>query len=232
MKGLFFFAITLVSLSGFAADNEKLIISEKLGNIPKGGYWIKYDLSQDPVSTSNIRVELTGNYCGPTFVGSVNYTSVENQSFWQNAQKTNKGTWELKGGMLYKLNVLINQPKFKYADCTLQIFASTLLGNSSGDETFIGVIEYQGGYNPNLLLPIYPARKVKSYRVSVPDFCKGVEILETGVTIEGTYEKAKVMDKALNTFSVNDGHGLVVGGIELKMNGPMMTCTIPIFIRE
>lgn len=224
-------ALALVATSfAVADDNETLIAQEKLYNMPKGSFWFAYDFSKEPVSTGAVRVELSGNYCGPTYIGSVLYTSEKDQKSWSSSANS-KGMWQIKEKSVYQLRVLIQQPKFKVADCTIKVFASTLVGGTN-DESFIGVLEYAGGYDPNLMIPIYPARKVKSFRISVPEYCTGIDILEAGVAVEGLFEKAKMIDKSLNTYSVNDGHGLVVGGIAMKLNGPAKSCTIPVFIKE
>jgi len=231
MKALLLLSVTALFCAGaIGADNEVMITQEKLFNIPIGNFWVDYDVQNQKVSSSLIRTELTGNFCGPTSVAAVSYINKENGN-WIGAKKNSKGLWMVEGDQIRRINVLINQPKVKWADCTLRMYVSTLVGSSS-EETFIGVIEYQGGYDPNLTLPIYPARMVKSFRIAIPEFCTGVQILESGVSIEGIFEKSKIMDKGTNTYSVNDGHGLVVSGISMKINGPDKACTIPMFIKE
>lgn len=231
MRKLFFVLCTVLSLQSFAADNDKLIVTEKLMNIYKGGYWLAYNFTQQPVSTNNLRIELTGNYCGPTYIGGAVYVNDANQTIWSNATKNSKGTWDIKGNSLYRLRVFMEQPKFKIADCTISIYASNLVGGPN-DETFVGVLDYQGGYQPNLAIPIYPAKKIKSFRVAIPEFCAGVDVLEAGVMMENVYEKGIVLDKSVNSFTVNGGHGLIISSIAMKLNGPAPHCTIPIFVKE
>lgn len=213
------------------ADNEKLIIEQNLVKLPKGSYWIGYDFSDNPIMTSAVRIELAGDFCGPTNIGGLIYTYAEDQVSWSNAQKNTKGQWEISNNAIRTMRILMNQPNFKTADCRFRVYASTLMGSGS-EETFIGVLEYKGGYDPNLMLPIYPARKVKGFRIAVPSFCTGVDVLEAGVNVEGMFEKAKMLDKGALSYAVNDGHGLVVSGISMKINGPDKACTVPIFVTE
>ena len=138
MRKLLLLVSSVLSFCSFAAENEKLIATEKLNNIYKGGYWLAYDFVKEPVPTNNLRIELTGNYCGPTYVGGAVYLNDSTQTVWGQASKNSKGTWDLKGHSLYKLRVYMEQPKFKVADCTIAIYASSLVGGPN-DETFIGV---------------------------------------------------------------------------------------------
>ena len=230
MKAFIVVALAL-AFSAVSFADESLIAQEKITNIPKGSFWLGYNFSSEPVATGGIRIELSGNYCGPTWVGSVAYTSTKDQANWSSASKNSKGLWPIKENSIHQLKVLINQPKFKVADCAIKIYATDLVA-SSNEDTFIGVIEYAGGYDPNLMIPLYPARMVKSFRVAVPEYCMGIDVLEAGVQVEGLFEKGKMLDKNMHTYAVNEGHGLVVGGIAMKLNGPVKPCTIPIFIKE
>lgn len=229
--GLFLFS----SVSLIAAENELLIGSQNIYNLPKGGVYVGFDYKSAPVATDKIRVSLSGAYCAPTYVAGILYTSVVDQAAWSSASKNAMGGWDIAGKNIYLMRVLINQPKLKFADCLLEVFANKLVGAGPGgaEETFVGVLDYQGGYDPNLMIPIYPARKVKGYRIAIPAYCTGIEVLESGVTMESTYEKSKLLDKGTNSYAVNDGHGLIISGINMKLNGPAeKNCTIPIYIKE
>lgn len=148
---------------------------------------------------------------------------------WQRATLS-KGYHHYEGGAFDGIRFEIDQPYYSSLTCRWKVYAGA--GVSSGEDTLLGAIEYPGGFAQNLEIAV-PAKKITHFRLAVPKFCQAVEILEASTVTEGVKDKAKLINKESNLYSVNDASGLRISKILITANGPLQSaCQIPVFIQE
>ena len=98
-----------------------------------------------------------------------------------------------------------------------------------GAGVLAGGAEYNGGFAQNLEVAISAAQRVRGFRLSVPEFCRGLEILEAGTVTEGVFEPASVVDARKNIFKVANG-AVRSSLVRFTINGPFDSrCFIPLY---
>lgn len=107
-------------------------------------------------------------------------------------------------------------------------------GVQTGDGELIAVVSYKGGFQQNLMGDVKTKSLVKYFRVDVPAFCGGVEVLEAATVSEGVKDAAKrVGDPKALVFQVAGGSPMRLGSVVLSLNGPEgVACSIPVYARE
>ncbi len=162
------------------------------------------------------------------------YVRVAGTNHWQPTTYTG-GYDYYKGGAIEGLRFEINNPYVLGLVCTWKIYANTGLSSPPPvltQETLLGALSYPGGFVQNLEIAV-PSKMVTHFRMAVPAFCQGVEILEASTVTEGVKDKAKLLNKEANLFTVNEESGSRISKIAVTLNGPVATaCQIPIFITE
>ncbi len=116
--------------------------------------------------------------------------------------------------------------KFRLIAAFLLLAPAALLA----EDTFLGVIDYRGGFQKDTTLHVAATEITSHFRVAIPTFCAGVEILEAGTMTEGVRDPALLVDKGTWTFAVNNGTPQRIGAVVLTLNGPTTAaCSIPIY---
>lgn len=96
-----------------------------------------------------------------------------------------------------------------------------------------GVVDYKGGFLRETVVKTEPGEFVKLFRVAIPAFCKGAEVLEASVSVSGKKDEAKLLDKSTLTYTVNGGAGQRIDSILLSFNGPSdVACSVPVYLVE
>jgi hypothetical protein len=131
----------------------------------------------------------------------------------------------------------IDQPYLATQTCEFNVFG--VVGSPSptdpdnndvwGAGVLAGGVEYSGGFAQNLEVAISAAERVRGFRLSIPEFCKGLEILEAGTVTEGVFEPASVVDARKNIFKVANG-AVRSSLVRFTINGPFDSrCFIPLY---
>jgi hypothetical protein len=131
----------------------------------------------------------------------------------------------------------IDQPYLLSQTCEFNVFG-LVTSPSPGDPdnndiwgagVLAGGAEYNGGFAQNLEVAISAAQRVRGFRLSVPEFCKDLEILEAGTVTEGVFEPATVVDVRKNIFKVANG-AVRSSLVRFTINGPFDSrCFIPLY---
>lgn len=111
------------------------------------------------------------------------------------------------------------------------LFAAAASHAETRGETLAGVLEYKGGFARDLVVKTAPGEFVKYFRIAVPSFCKGADVLETYTSVQGQKDQATMHEKSSLTFAVNGGNGQRIDSILVTLNGPSdAACTVPVYL--
>lgn len=138
-----------------------------------------------------------------------------------------------QGGAIDGMRFEISQPYHKSMTCTWKIYADQGMSvDPQGKEELVGALNYAGGFAHDVEFLLNPARVVTQFRLAVPQFCSGVELLEANTMTEGVKDKAQLIDKGQNVYSVNQGNGARISKILVSANGPAAKpCQIPVYVK-
>lgn len=120
-----------------------------------------------------------------------------------------------------------------FADSAMGVEASeaspaTLLASG---EHLLGAIAYAGGFQTKVEMKLQQPEIVRRFRLAIPSYCEGVDILEAGTVSEGVQDVADAVGTPNGgVFSVNKGAGQRISAVFASLNGPTgKTCQIPVF---
>ncbi len=129
----------------------------------------------------------------------------------------------------------IDQPYFVSQTCEFNVSgAETGPGRPDDNDIWgAGVLaggsEYTGGFARNLEVAISAEQRIRGFRLSIPEFCKDLEILEAGTVTEGIFDPATVVDARKNIFKVAGG-SVRSSMVRFSINGPFDSrCFIPVY---
>lgn len=180
------------------------------------------------------RVSLEGEpACSYASVEQIRYTSMPYQPNWQYMTLRNDGTWTYNAVQPYFFAFRLRQTAFlNTLSCTIAI--TLLKAGPTPDETLANsFIIYTGGYAPRDHLHLNGTVAMRSFRVQIPTYCKGVEILKAEIIQNGTYYTATKDAPGSNVFTVNGGALTNVDDIALSLNGPSdPSCVIKVYTRK
>lgn len=98
-----------------------------------------------------------------------------------------------------------------------------------GTGVLSGGAEYTGGFATGLEVNISAATRIKGFRLAIPEFCQGVEVLEAGTVTEGNFDPATLVDAEKNLYQVASG-SVRASRIVFSMNGPFdARCFVPVY---
>ncbi len=233
---LVFLVATLASASAYAEDQLLFEQNYLLKNnvVYQTGL---YKVFSGPVKTNKIYLAQSGSPLCDIRVFKVEYTTKLIDFVRSAAPVANAGAvYDIPEGKIYGINIHFFQEKWNNVDCTLRAFVGEGPDidpdppGPGSDEELVGAIEYQGGFDDSATLPLDGSQDVKSFRVAIPSFCDGVEVLEAGTVRNGTYYPATELGNG--HFSVGLLAGKHPSAITLALNGPnSSSCDIPIFVR-
>lgn len=161
------------------------------------------------------------------------FVRVAGTTTWQPTQLL-AGYDYYQGGSIDGLRFEIDQPYFPSMTCTWKIYAEngTAFVEPGQKEELVGALSYTGGFALDVAFPLTPSRVVTEFRLAIPAFCEGVEILEANTVTEGVKDKAQLVDKSENRFAVNQGNGARISNLLISANGPTAkSCQIPIYVK-
>lgn len=99
-----------------------------------------------------------------------------------------------------------------------------------GTGVLTGGAEYLGGFAHNLEVAVSANRRIKGFRLAIPEFCSGAEILEAGTVSEGVFDPATLFDGGKSIYRVIGG-AVRTSTIRFSVNGPFDSrCFIPVYV--
>lgn len=227
-------ALSLTSLSQLAIGGEQQLLSLDYRVTANRPYQTDfYRVQGAPFSTSYVSIQQSGQYCDLRIEG-VQYTRFEGDQANAAFSVGNQAIYKIQAGAVYGINVLFHQETWSYADCTLIVNSHVEGGDgpAQGDETLLGAIRYNGGFNNTLSLPVSGDQAIASIRVDVPTFCHDVDILNVGTVVGNVFHRATVTRDSASVFNVEAGFGRGVQSLSFALNGPTAAaCDIPVFVR-
>jgi len=118
----------------------------------------------------------------------------------------------------------------------LTIFAALAAfsgGTFASQRDLLTVIQYGGGFKQDVMGDVTSKDLVSEFRVAIPAFCQGVEVLEAATYSEGVKDIAVLKDSAKLIYSVRGGTPMRIGKVSLTLNGPASAaCAIPVLVNE
>ena len=136
-----------------------------------------------------------------------------------------------RSGTITRVHLNFELLRYTYVTCNFEISA-VVTSNPPHTDRFIGVLHYNGGFVERLPLDLAPVF-VRQFRVDIPSFCQGVEILEAGTRTEGVFDLASATDDLAHTYHVNGGSGARISQIAVSFNGPPnQSCDVPVYIGQ
>lgn len=101
------------------------------------------------------------------------------------------------------------------------------------NDQLLGALAYTGGFQMRVKLDLAAPQKVARFRLVIPAFCVGVEILESGTVSEGVEDIAPAVRGSKDTFVVNGGAGQRISAVFATFNGPASSqCQIPVLTAD
>jgi hypothetical protein len=98
-----------------------------------------------------------------------------------------------------------------------------------GTGVLSGGVEYAGGFGQNLEVSIPATQRIRGFRLSIPEFCGDLEVLEAGTVTEGIFDPATLVDARKNIYEVAGGT-VRSSVVRFSVNGPFDSrCFIPVF---
>lgn len=102
----------------------------------------------------------------------------------------------------------------------------------AAENHILGVIQYRGGFSKDLPLQLAAPTALRGFKVSAPEFCHDVEILEAAAKSNLDSVAVRRSPTEENTFFIERTHDAdtVVTSLLLTVNGPLTAgCDIPLF---
>lgn len=242
MRSLFAFFFTLFSTISIASEssghllqyageveegNEKLIYTVRLG-VPHGRTVWKDTFPA--TGSSPLRILLNAESSCPTSPYVSVVVRLADTHKWQQTSLKN-GFDFYNGGRIDGIQLHLNQPWYSKISCTFNVYATEGEEPAPANETLVGALGYNGGFEKELAIDITPPTTVKKVRIQVPTFCKQTEVLEVFTVTEGVMDKATLLDKSQNLYSINQGAGSRITKILATLNGPAgSTCELPVYV--
>lgn len=110
-------------------------------------------------------------------------------------------------------------------------FAVFSSGSFAMERDLLTVIQYNGGFKADVTGDVASKEMIAEFRISIPAFCQGVEVLEAATFSEGVKDVATLKDSSKHIYSVRNGNAMRISKISLTLNGPAnATCAIPVFL--
>ena len=153
----------------------------------------------------------------------------EGQRRLETALPDGAGAWRHSGSKLTGIRLNFSNPGYPVL-CTYRLYRPKGGTLPTERETLAGALQYEGGFANRLSMTLPEAKVVQTFRVALPAFCTGVEILEAGTVTEGVFDPATLTQTARNVFTVVGGRQRI-REIVVSLNGPVEArCAIPIFL--
>ncbi len=213
-------------------DSDQLIATIRLNILPGLSNWA--GAFPQPTSANPLRILYQVEPSCPSSPG-VNVSVLHaDTGLWERTKFDGRYDHH-SGGVISGIRFDFSSNYLRSITCTFNIYAS---GNSvtppnppAGEGEIVGAVQYQGGFTQAADLELAETAVVNQIEVLVPEFCEGVEILELGTVIDGTYFRAKPVAAGSRRYSVNNGAGFPTKGIRLTLNGPQsLACALPVKI--
>lgn len=128
----------------------------------------------------------------------------------------------------------INQPYLLDQTCEFRLYGVNDGGPGPawGTGVLSGGVEYQGGFSGELGVEISAANRIKGFRLAIPEFCQGVEVLEAGTITEGNFDAATLVDAQKRIYQVAAG-SVRASRITFTLNGPFdARCFVPVYLYQ
>ncbi len=184
-----------------------------------------YQVVGAPVRTDHIYLQQGGAYCSLR-IEAVEYMTSAGDLARLAAMTSTSAEYAIPEGVLFAINIVFHQEDWADADCTLYAFARP--GIQGGEERFLGVVDYQGGFQNQLDVAIPFGAELTALRVAVPNFCQGAEVLGAGTVVGGLYYGAASLGGG--RFAIADLAGRNVSAVRLAINGPrLLRCDVPVY---
>jgi hypothetical protein len=119
--------------------------------------------------------------------------------------------------------------------CDFRLFAVEGGGTDQPDTPWgpgvrVGGIQFNGGFLDTVAVEIDPARKIRGFRIALPEFCPQVDILEAGTITEGVFEPGNLLDGTPSTYAAGTDGPIRARAISFALNGPVGTaCYVPVY---
>ncbi len=192
-------------------------------------------VAQVPVSTNAVTVRLNG--CKGRIVALATAASAGQPLVAMDALQD--GEFKTADGTTRKLALIqlavispggFCQAKVTSAGLGQVAVAGAASEEAPGPEAQVGVLQYNGGFVPQLVAPLNPPQMVKEFRVAVPEGCEA-DVVKGGILTTQQVAPTTLLDAGKRVYRVNGGAGTVASGVSVSLNGPLGFCQIPIFAR-
>lgn len=199
-----------------------------------------YDFGLRPAHVDAVKAELfvnRGATCNAS-IYSVDLVTNPNQRVFDRYFPNREGVIELPDTLVYQAIVVVQQTAIFASRCVLSL--SGLVADGGGTDPtdptegfeLAGALNYEGGFRSRIELDVSPDQKIAQFKVSIPAFCAGVEVLEAGTISEGFFDAARLVDADADVYEVNGGAGSRATSIALALNGPAgAACDIPVYVK-
>jgi len=227
----FFLGWIFLSGAAFAANQPQLFFTREVGPVPPDViFQTKISRLPTTVLAPRIAVMLTGPQCNATVVDAL-MTASDVTGAPVRARPLGNGWFQPVSPTVAALQFRLFQPQFQAAHCRLSVYRSAP-GDTpppAGDTGLVGVIAYTGGFHQGLQVSVNDQRVAKSFRIAIPGFCAGVEILDAGTFTDGVWNPAQPTTE--NNFSINEDQGNRISAVRFSLNGPHdVKCDIPVYV--
>ncbi len=226
---LFLSTALFVSLNTAFADIQKSPLAQAKVNIPYGDSFWDVNLPQLPVVEELQLNAVQNSFCGP-LTYRVDYLP-SNGTLWVAAPFQN-GFYHTPGQSVRAVRVWLNQRTLQTATCDLTLQNVRLNAPQQpapGEATYAGVIDYKGGFALNQTLSFPTPFLAQRIDVLVPEFCKGVQILELNLSQQGQVSKASPLANKENAWILPQAKSF--DQAQITLNGPVgLECQIPVYV--
>lgn len=225
------FAAAQRSAADDALHQFKYLLLEARVKLPVGDWLFQHEFAL-PRGESPLRITYVQNaQCpqSPTIVAEVQHADT---GLWETTNVIDDLDY-YSGGPIKALRMHIGQHTYPLMTCTLQVHSEVGLVEvgPAANEKLIGALNFKGGFQNDVKLAVTTKAVVTQIRLAIPEYCKGLEVLELGTVSEGIYDKATYVKNSKYAFSINKGAGLRIGAIEAALNGPpALQCSIPVYL--
>lgn len=99
-----------------------------------------------------------------------------------------------------------------------------------GQGVRVGGIQYNGGFSDTVNVEVDPTRKIRGFKIAIPEFCSEAEILEAGTVTEGFFEPGTLVDGDEYRYAVGTDGPVRARSVQFVLNGPMdAACYVPVY---
>jgi hypothetical protein len=124
---------------------------------------------------------------------------------------------------------------YGYQSCNFRILSVDGGGTDQPDTPWgpgvrVGGIQFNGGFSDTVNVEIDPARKIRGFKIAIPEFCSETEILEAGTVTEGVFEAGNLVDGDEYRYAVGTDGPTRARSVQFVLNGPAdVTCYVPVY---